>query len=94
MKLDKKNIIVIILMVLFIMILCIKYYVDISAKKGFNPNEVDTPVNKEEKDQSNISNEQEEKNDDKNNEDSQIENSVQGKNEKINEEKIQKKKKI
>lgn len=34
MKLDKKNIIVIILMVLFIMILGIKYYVDISAKKG------------------------------------------------------------
>ena len=29
MKLDKKNIIVIILMVLFIMILGIKYYVDI-----------------------------------------------------------------
>lgn len=85
MKLDKKNIIVIILMVLFIMILGIKYYVDISAKKGFNPNEVDTPVNKEEKDQSNNSNEQEEKNDDKNNEDSQIENSVQEKNEKINE---------
>ena len=46
MKLDKKNIIVIILMVLFIMILGIKYYVDISAKKGFNPNEVDTPVKK------------------------------------------------
>ncbi len=87
MKLDKKNIIVIILMVLFIMILGIKYYVDISAKKEFNTNEVDTPVNKEEKDQSNISSEQEEKNDDKNNEDSQIENSVQEKNEKINEEK-------
>lgn len=87
MKLDKKNIIVIILMVLFIMILGIKYYVDISAKKGFNTNEVDTPVNKEEKDQLNNSNEQEEKNDDKNNEDSQIENSVQEKNEKINEEK-------
>ena len=87
MKLDKKNIIVIILMVLFIMILGIKYYVDISAKKEFNPNEVDTPVNKEEKVQSNVSNEQEEKNDDKNNGDSQIENSVQEKNEKINEEK-------
>ena len=85
MKLDKKNIIVIILMVLFIMILGIKYYVDIRAKKEFNTNEVDTPVNKEEKDQSNISSEQEEKNDDKNNEDSQIENSVQEKNEKINE---------
>ena len=60
-KLDKKNIIVIILMVLFIMILGIKYYVDISAKKEFNPNEVDTPVNKEERDQKNKSNEQKEK---------------------------------
>ena len=60
-KLDKKKINVIILMVLFIMILGIKYYVDISAKKEFNPNEVDTTVNKEERDQSNNSNEQEEK---------------------------------
>lgn len=34
MKLDKKNIIVILLMILFIMILCVKYYVGISVKKS------------------------------------------------------------
>lgn len=87
MKLDKKNIIVILLVILFIMILCVKYYVDISVKKEFNSNEVDTPVNKEEKDQSNVSNEQEEKQDDKNNDDSPIENSEPEKNEEIKEEK-------
>lgn len=87
MKLDKKNIIVILLMILFIMILCVKYYVGISVKKEFNSNEVDTPVNKEEKDQSNVSNEQEEKQDDKNNDDSPIENSEPEKNEEIKEEK-------
>ncbi len=87
MKLDKKNIIVILLVILFIMILCVKYYVDISVKKEFNSNEVDTPVNKEEKDQSNVSNEQEEKQDDKNNDDSPIENSEPEKNEEAKEEK-------
>ena len=87
MKLDKKNIIVILLMILFIMILCVKYYVVISVKKEFNSNEVDTPVNKEEKDQSNVSNEQEEKQDDKNNDDSPIENSEPEKNGETKEEK-------
>lgn len=87
MKLDKKNIIVILLMILFIMILCVKYYVGISVKKEFNSNEVDTPVNKEEKDQSNFSNEQEEKQDDKNNDDSPIENSEPEKNGETKEEK-------
>ena len=87
MKLDKKNIIVILLMILFIMILCVKYYVGISVKKEFNSNEVDTPVNKEEKDQSNVSNEQEEKQDDKNNDDSPIENSEPEKNGETKEEK-------
>lgn len=56
MKLDKKNIIVILLMGLFIMILCIKYYVGINVKSEFNHNEVGAPVNKEEDSYSSASN--------------------------------------
>ena len=64
MKLDKKNIIVILLMGLFIMILCIKYYAGINVKSEFNHNEVGAPVNKEDS-YYNDSNELEEKQDNK-----------------------------
>ena len=88
MKLDKKNIIVILLMGLFIMILCIKYYAGINAKSEFNHNEVGAPANKEEDSYSNGSNELEEKQDNKNSENSQKEEDLQEKNVKTKEEKI------
>ena len=87
MKLDKKNIIVILLMGLFIMILCIKYYVGINVKSEFNHNEVGAPVNKEDS-YYNDSNELEEKQDNKNSENSQKEEDLQEKNAKTKEEKI------
>ena len=88
MKLDKKNIIVILLMGLFIMILCIKYYVGINVKSEFNYNEVGAPVNKEEDSYYNDSNELEEKQDNKNSENFQKEKDLQEKNAKTKEEKI------
>lgn len=88
MKLDKKNIIVILLMGLFIMILCIKYYAGINVKSEFNHNEVGAPVNKEEDSYPNDSNELEEKQDNKNSENSQKEEDLQEKNAKTKEEKI------
>lgn len=88
MKLNKKNIIVILLMGLFIMILCIKCYAGINLKSEFNHNEVGAPVNKEEDSYSNDSNELEEKQDNKNSENSQKEEDLQEKNEKTKEEKI------
>ena len=87
MKLDKKNIIVILLMGLFIMILCIKYYAGINVKSEFNHNEVGAPVNKEDS-YYNDSNELEEKQDNKNSENSQKEKDLQEKNAKAKEEKI------
>ncbi len=88
MKLDKKNIIVILLMSLFIMMLCIKYYAGINVKSEFNHNEVGAPVNKEEDSYSNESYELEEKQDNKNSENSQKEEDLQEKNAKTKEEKI------
>ena len=60
MKLDKKKIIVILLMGLFIIMLCVKYYTGINVKNEFNHNEVGAPVNKEEDGHSNDFNELEE----------------------------------
>ena len=88
MKLDKKKIIVILLMGLFIIMLCVKYYTGINVKNEFNHNEVGAPVNKEEDGHSNDFNELEEKQDNKNSENSQKENDSQEKNEKTKEEKI------
>ena len=88
MKLDKKKIIVILLMGLFIIILCVKYYAGINVKSEFNYNEVGAPVNKEEDGHSNDFNELEEKQDNKNSENSQKEKDSQEKNGKTKEEKI------
>ena len=88
MKLDKKKIIVILLMGLFIIMLCVKYYAGINVKSEFNHNEVGAPVNKEEDSYSNDFNELEEKQDNKNSENSQKEEDLQEKNEKTKEEKI------
>ena len=88
MKLDKKKIIVILLMGLFIIMLCVKYYTGINVKNEFNHNEVGAPVNKEEDGHSNDFNELEEKQDNKNSENSQKEEDLQEKNEKTKEEKI------
>ena len=88
MKLDKKKIIVILLMGLFIIMLCVKYYAGINVKSEFNHNEVGAPVNKEEDGHSNYFNELEEKQDNKNSENSQKEEDLQEKNEKTKEEKI------
>lgn len=88
MKLDKKNIIVILLMGLFVMMLCIKYYAGINVKSEFNHNEVGAPANKEEDSYSNNSNELEEKQDNKNSENFQKEEDLQEKNAKTKEEKI------
>ncbi len=88
MKLDKKKIIVILLMGLFIIMLCVKYYTGINVKNEFNHNEVGAPVNKEEDGHSNDFNELEEKQDNKNSENSQKEEDLQEKNGKTKEEKI------
>lgn len=88
MKLDKKKIIVILLMGLFIIMLCVKYYAGINVKSEFNYNEVGAPVNKEEDGHSNDFNELEEKQDNKNSENSQKEEDLQEKNAKTKEEKI------
>ncbi len=88
MKLDKKKIIVILLMGLFIIMLCVKYYTGINVKSEINHNEVGAPVNKEEDSYSNDFNELEEKQDNKNSENSQKEEDLQEKNEKTKEEKI------
>ena len=88
MKLDKKKIIVILLMGLFIIMLCVKYYAGINVKSEFNHNKVGAPVNKEEDGHSNYFNELEEKQDNKNSENSQKEEDLQEKNEKTKEEKI------
>ena len=88
MKLDKKKIIVILLIGLFIIMLCVKYYAGINVKSEFNHNEVGAPVNKEEDGHSNDFNELEEKQDNKNSENSQKEEDLQEKNEKTKEEKI------
>lgn len=75
MKLDKKNIAVILLMILFLTIICVKYYVEnINMKNDFNTNQVDDSINKEENNKSNVSNEQEEIDDNKSSKDSTIEN--------------------
>ena len=88
MKLDKKKIIVILLMGLFIIMLCVKYYTGINVKNEFNHNEVGAPVNKEEDGHSNDFNELDEKQDNKNSENSQKEEDLQEKNGKTKEEKI------
>ena len=88
MKLDKKKIIVILLIGLFIIMLCVKYYAGINVKSEFNHNKVGAPVKKEEDSYSNDFNELEEKQDNKNNENSQKEEDLQEKNEKTKEEKI------
>ena len=88
MKLDKKKIIVILLMGLFIIMLCVKYYAGINVKSEFNHNKAGAPVKKEEDGHSNDFNELEEKQDNKNNENSQKEEDLQEKNEKTKEEKI------
>ena len=88
MKLDKKKIIVILLMGLFIIMLCVKYYAGINVKSEFNHNEVGAPVNKEEDGHSNDFNELEEKQDNKNSENSQKEEDLQEKNAKTKEEEI------
>ena len=88
MKLDKKKIIVILLIGLFIIMLCVKYYTGINVKNEFNHNEVGAPVNKEEDGHSNDFNELEEKQDNKNSENSQKEEDLQEKNGKTKEEKI------
>lgn len=87
MKLDKKKIIVILLMGLFIIMLCVKYYTGINVKNEFNHNEIGAPVNKEDS-YSNDSNELEEKQNNKNSENSQKEKDSQEKNGKTKEEKI------
>lgn len=88
MKLDKKKIIVILLMGLFIIMLCVKYNASINVQSEFNHNEVGAPVNKEEDGHSNDSNEPEEKQDNKNSENSRKEEDLQEKDEKTKEEKI------
>ena len=88
MKLDKKKIIVILLIGLFIIMLCVKYYAGINVKSEFNHNKVGAPVKKEEDSYSNDFNELEEKQDNKNSENSQKEEDLQEKNEKTKEEKI------
>ena len=88
MKLDKKKIIVILLMGLFIIMLCVKYYAGINVKSEFNHNKAGAPVKKEEDGHSNDFNELEEKQDNKNSENSQKEEDLQEKNEKTKEEKI------
>ena len=88
MKLDKKKIIVILLMGLFIIMLCVKYYAGINVKSEFNHNKVGAPVKKEEDGHSNDFNELEEKQDNKNSENSQKEKDSQEKNGKTKEEKI------
>ena len=87
MKLDKKNIAVILLMILFLTIMCVKYYVgNINKKNDFNTNQVDDSINKKENNKSNVSNEQEEINDNDSNKNSLIENK-QEENEETKEEK-------
>ena len=88
MKLDKKKIIVILLIGLFIIMLCVKYYAGINVKSEFNHNKVGAPVKKEEDGHSNDFNELEEKQDNKNSENSQKEKDSQEKNGKTKEEKI------
>ena len=88
MKLDKKKIIVILLIGLFIIMLCVKYYAGINVKSEFNHNKVGAPVKKEEDSYSNDFNELEEKQDNKNSENSQKEKDSQEKNGKTKEEKI------
>ena len=88
MKLDKKKIIVILLIGLFIIMLCVKYYAGINVKSEFNHNKVGAPVKKEEDGHSNDFNELGEKQDNKNSENSQKEKDSQEKNGKTKEEKI------
>ena len=87
MKLDKKKIIVILLMGLFIIMLCVKYYTGINVKNEFNHNEIGAPVNKEDS-YSNEPYELEEKQNNKNSENSQKEEDLQEKNAKTKEEEI------